>query len=124
MKRYIKIFSVFMITLLFITGTVACSKTSEGEKDMTQKEREQLKEEIKNEIKEEMQTEAPAQNAEQETPVTEQPNSVESAPTVNEQPSTEQPSTEQPTQPDKTEHSDMPVNDYKYTEDDSVWGPF
>ena len=124
MKRYIKIFSVFMITLLFVIGTVACSKTSEGEKDMTQKEREQLKEEIKSELKEEMQTEAPAQNVEQEAPVTEQSNSVESAPTLTEQPSVEQPSTEQPTQPDKTEHSDMPVNDYKYTEDDSVWGPF
>lgn len=126
MKRYIKIFRVFMITLLFITGTVACSKTSEGEKDMTQKEREQLKEEIKNELKEEMQTEVPAQNTEQEAPVTEQPDSVESAPTV-----TEQPSTEQPTQSDKTEHSDMPKTEPPIIgvqrpdeENDSVWGPF
>ncbi len=106
MKRYIKIFSVFMITILFIIGTVACSKTSEGEKDMTQVEIEQFKEEIKSELKEEikselkkeMQTEESAKNAKQETPVTERPRSVESAPTV----------TEQPTQSDKTEHSDMP----------------
>lgn len=114
-----------MITFLLITGTVACSKTSEGEEDMTQKEREQLKEEIKNELKEEMQTEAPAQNAEQETPVTEQPNSVESAPPVAEQPSTEQPSTEQSTQSDKTEHSDMPINTNGHIENEEsnpMWG--
>ena len=96
---------------MLITGTVACSKTSEGEKDMTQKEREQLKDEIKNELKEEMQTEAPAQNVEQEAPVQEQQNSLENAPSVTEQPSTEQPSTEQPAQYNKKEHSDMSKTD-------------
>ncbi len=85
MKRSARVFFGIMITVLLMIGTVACSKASEKEKDMTQKEIDTLKEEIKKEIKEEMQAETPAQNTEQEAPVEEQPNNTESAPPVTEQ---------------------------------------
>lgn len=109
MKRYIKIIYTFLIAFLLIVGTVACSKTSKKENNMTQGEIEQLKEEIKSELKEEIKSEL-KKEMKTETPVAEQPRSVESAPPVTEQPRTEQPSTEQSTQSNKTEHTYTPEN--------------